>query len=278
MKSVWNVKVWGVRGAFPAPGREFLEYGGNTACVSAEHGEELVVFDAGSGLVQLGHELSKIGKKKVHILLSHLHIDHLIGLFQFSLLYDPEAEIHLYGETREGGLLKQLENLLGPPYWPVGLCNALARVEVHELIPGESIFLGGNEAEGDRIEVRTLRGHHPNQSLLYRVKAEEKSIIYTLDCEMNDEMYRSLEGFSQGGDLLIWDANFTDADLEKHRGWGHSSWEQGIAFCRGAGVKEILMTHYSSDYTDDFLRREEMKAKQTASFCRFAKEGMMTRI
>lgn len=275
MKKLWNVNVWGVRGSFPTPDAHFLAYGGNTTCISAECGGSLIVFDAGSGLIPLGNRLLEKGRKRVDILLSHLHLDHVIGLFQFPLLYHQDARIHLYGSSEaKGQLSKQLETLVGTPYWPLGLSHCPAHIEVHEICPGEPFCLAGQPNEMGDIRIRTLRGNHPGKSLFYRLETEDTSIVYALDCEMDDDMFFSLKEFSKGSDLIIWDANFTEADFRKHKGWGHSSWEQGIDFCRSAGIKKILMTHYSPKYPDDFLKNEEDRAKQASVGCHFAKEGM----
>ncbi len=275
MKRTWNINVWGVRGSFPVPDVHFLTYGGNTSCISAEYGERLIVFDAGSGLLRLGESLAGTGKKRVDILLSHLHLDHVSGLFGFKPLYDRDMEIHLYGGCEEKGeLSKRLEILTGHPYWPVGLQECFAHIEVHEIYPGEKFFLAGHEEQTGDVRISTLRGKHPDQSILYRAESKDKAVVYALDCEMDEEMFLSLKEFSKGSDLIIWDASFTREDLNRHTGWGHSSWEQGIALCREADIKKILMTHYSPEYPDSRLKTEEEKAKKSGVMCYFAKEGM----
>lgn len=276
MRTKWNLNVWGVRGSVPVPDAHFLAYGGNTSCISVDCGENLVIFDAGSGLVPLGDFLFGKGIKRADILLSHLHLDHMMGLFRFRLFYDPEAEIHLYGEAgKEKGLSGQLDTLIGPPLWPVALRDFPAHIEIHEIRPGQQFLPGGEKTGAGSVQISTLRGNHPDGSLLYRLETQDRSIVYALDCEMNEEMFHSLAEFSGGSDLIIWDANFTEKDRIVHKGWGHSSWEEGTLLCRRAGVKRILMTHYAPEYTDEFLKNEEKKAKQTGIECYFAKEGMV---
>lgn len=278
MEKTWRVEIWGVRGAAPAAHREFLEYGGNTSCIMAECGKETVIFDAGSGLLGLGKSLRERGKRRVHILLSHFHLDHISGLFGFPLFLDPGAEIHLYGKAADGiGFKKRMETLLGSPYWPLGMDGFSAHVEVHEVLPG-AVFSLSDREEAHKLVISTLEGNHPGGSLLYRVEQGGQSIIYGLDCEMTDEMFRSLREFSWRGSLLIWDANFTDEDLERCRGWGHSSWRQGIALGRASQVKMVLMTHYSGEYTDEFLLKQQKLAEQENAACRFAREGMVIQL
>lgn len=272
MEPVWKTEVWGVRGAIPMPEAGYLEYGGHTSCISAACGGRTVILDAGSGLTGLGLRMRREGRKRADILLSHFHIDHVSGLFGFPLLFDPEARIHLYGGQ---GAERYLTTLAGTPYWPLGFSDIPAQVEIHEIRAGESFSLAGQEKEPCGIRIRTLPGKHPGGSILYRMEAQGRSIIHALDCEMDEEMSEKLQDFAENGDLLIWDANFTEKDLAERRGWGHSSWVEGLRLRQAVGVKEILMTHYSWEYTDRFLKEQQEKAAHADTACRFAKEGMV---
>lgn len=260
-----KLSVLGVRGALPAANRQCMEYGGNTTCISLEYGEEIVCFDAGSGLADLCGSPS--GAKRMHILLSHVHIDHILGLYQLSQSDVPQ--IHLYGEAGEGGsFCRRLETVLGEPYWPLALCKA-ERIHLHEL-SGEPQFAPEGQ---DGIRIATMQGNHPGGSLLYRAEFGGLRVTHALDCETDEETFARLVTFAQGSDLLIWDANFTRND--KQPGWGHSTWEEGLALKRAAGVQRILMTHYCRDYTDAFLREQEMLAGREDGNCVFAREGMV---
>ena len=264
----WTARVWGTRGAIPIAAANFLTYGGNTSCLSVDCGE-LMVFDAGSGIVRLGEELvEQGGPKRVHIWISHLHLDHILGLVGFPLLHDPSAEIHLYGERRGGlSFREQLECIFTPPYWPLSLADFQANIIFHEIEPGGAAF----PAEG--LTVYALRGCHPNHSLIYRLEGAGRSVVYTLDCELTAPMTSRLTEFARDCDLLVWDANFVTEDLQK--GWGHSTWEQGIEVGRAAGAKKVLMTHFSHTYTDRFLEEQERLAQQKSGACAFAREGMV---
>lgn len=262
-----TLSVLGVRGALPAAGGQYAEYGGNTSCFSLDYGDGVLCFDAGSGLADLAGRLDRAGR--LDIFISHVHIDHIMGLYFLSAFKVPE--IHLYGEAREGvPFRRQLESVIGQPYWPVGIENLPARIMLHEIAPGDQVALP--RAGGDLL-VSTLRGNHPNESLLYRAELDGKRVTYALDCEMGGDMASALAEFARGSALLIWDANFTQAD--KRPGWGHSTWEEGLAVARAAGAERILMTHYSRDYTDSFLREQERLAKGELSACLFAREGMV---
>lgn len=257
-----KLSVLGVRGALPAAGRQFMDYGGNTSCILLECGDEALCFDAGSGFADLCGGCLRA--TRLHILISHLHIDHIMGLYLLSASCAPE--IHLYGGGEN--FKKQLETAMGRPYWPLELCKS-KRVTIHEITDGKPFFLSGS----DNIRISTQQGNHPGGCLLYRADLNGVRITHALDCEMEKDVFPRLAEFAKDSDLLIWDANFTDAD--KQPGWGHSTWDEGLTLGRAAGAKKILMTHYSRDYTDSFLQRQEELAQRENSACIFAREGMV---
>lgn len=264
MAQQWQVSIYGVRGSAPTADRRFLKYGGNTSCIGLRCGGERLVLDAGSGLSRLNAPEALGGCKRLHILLSHLHLDHVLGLFDLALLQDPEAEVFLYGPAQEGGLRPALETLVGPPYWPLALGKCRAKLTVREVRPGESFSLNG-------LWVRTLAGCHPNGSLLYRLEGEGRSLVYALDCELAGDMAGRLTDFARGCGLLIWDASFTPQDLPSRRGWGHSSWEEGLDLAWSCSARQVFMTHYAREYDDALLAGQEILAGER---CLFAREGM----
>lgn len=269
MEQSWKTTVWGVRGSMPVASGDFLRYGGNTSCVSVDCGGALVVFDGGSGLAQLGNWLQGSGKKRADLFFSHVHMDHIMGLYAFPALHDPEMELYFYGEAREGvSFREQLETVVGPPYWPLGLGDFRARVQVHQIKPEQSVSLPGG------VFVRTLRGRHPNGSLYFRLEDTRRSVVYALDCELDGEFLPELARFSRDADLLVCDASFTEEDLIRCRGWGHSSWRQCLELRRASGAKLALLTHYSGGYDDRFLEEQERLAAAIDPASRFARERM----
>ncbi len=274
MHQNWNITVWGVRGSAPRAEADHLEFGGNTVCISVDCGENLVILDAGSGLSALGRSIAagEHGecRQRIHILLSHLHLDHVMGLLSFPPFFDPSAEIHIYAKVAS---FHKLETLVGPPFWPVGLSDFPADICLHELWVDEHFSING-------LEGYTMAGNHPGGSLLYRLEsgaaahgAAKKSLTYALDCEADASVLPALTEFSHNTDLLIWDASFTSEDLRP--GWGHSTWEQGIRTRKAAQADSVLMTHYGQDYSDSFLRTQEEEAARIDPACHFAKEGMV---
>lgn len=261
----WEISVWGVRGSTPVPSKKFMEYGGNTSCFSVKREDHVIIFDMGTGLTVLGRELIKQKIMRFDILLSHLHIDHLLGLFSFQPFFCPEAEIHLYGKT---GLEENIRKLLCPPWYPLGVEDFSAEIYFHEIEIGKSFHLG-------KFLVSTIKGNHPNGSILYRLDGDGKSFVYALDCECDRETFLRLSKFVYGSDLMVWDSYFIEEDFKK--GWGHSTWKQGIEVGHEANIKQVLMAHYNSGYTDIFLHEQEKIACEDKS-CIFSKEGMELKI
>ena len=193
--------------------------------------------------------------------LEHRRLADVFRLVSFQPFYKEDWEIHLYGFP---GFAKQLCTIFGPPFWPLSLDGMAASVQFHELVPGQSCSIGN-------VTVRTAAGDHPGGSLLYRLEMDGKTLVYALDCECTAQARDTLQQFAVGADLLIWDATFAPEHLRP--GWGHSTWAQGLEVGTAAGVRRLLMTHFSTDYIDDFLHGQETAACRRGN-CVFAKEGM----
>lgn len=257
----WEIAIWGVRGSASAPFKEYMEYGGNTSCISVKRENHMIVFDAGTGFTALGNKWNQQKCVRLDIIISHLHMDHVVGLFLFEPLLSANVKINLYGRA---GLEESLKQMLSPPWWPIGIQHFKAEICFHEIQPGARFSLGN-------FKVSTMEGNHPGGSILYRLDGDGKRLLYASDYEFEEEKAARFSDFAHGSDLIIWDANFTADDFKK--GWGHSTWEQGIRTGHDAAAKHVLMTHYGHRYTDSFLREQEKKACKDA-LCIFAKEGM----
>lgn len=271
MKDIWDIQIWGTRGSFPAVGADFQTYGGNTSCLSVDFGDALAVLDAGSGLVPLGERLIQEKRRRADIFISHLHLDHVMGLFPFPLFHSRWAEIHLYGSPNT---VRELAHLIEPPLWPVGLSDCQAHVRFHEVWAGKPFSLAGEAAPG--LTLTTLSGSHPGGCAYFRMERDGRSLVYALDCELTGEIAPQLTEFARDADLLVWDASFVPG--EQKPGWGHSTWEEGAALGRAIGAKQVLMTHYSSGCTDKIIQRQERLALESDRRCIFAREGMVIQL
>lgn len=246
-----KLTVWGVRGSFPVAAESFLGYGGNTSCFSLQMGENLVVLDAGSGLASLGEELGRRGDiKNIHILLSHAHLDHVMGLCPFLSAPLQGRGVHIYG----GAALEGLGTLAGPPYWPCTLGDM--GVKLHRVTPGEPFRLAGGA-----VSVSTMEGTHPGGCLWYRVELGGKTLVYMLDCEVEPSRETEMLRFARNAGILIWDAAWPPG--REMPGWGHSTWAQGAELGQKAGADRVLMAHYARNLDDRAVGELESTAART---------------
>ena len=121
--------IFGARGTTPECGPHSTKYGGCTTCFTLGTEEGLLVIDAGSGITSLVRVMTEMAyRPDVSFLFTHYHMDHLIGLPNLPLIYDPEATVSFYGRPfRDLSLENVLSDLFRNPYWPVEfkstLCN-----------------------------------------------------------------------------------------------------------------------------------------------------------
>jgi phosphoribosyl 1,2-cyclic phosphodiesterase len=260
-----QVRFWGVRGSMCASGPEFVEFGGHTPCVEVRCGERLFILDAGSGLSALGHFLGKTIPAEVDLLLSHVHLDHVMGLPFFKpAALDAERMIHTHcGHLDGDSAAEALERLYAPPLFPIGLAQLPARFAHHGFRAGDTLTF----ADGARVETHPL--NHPGGSTGYRFRHGGRSICYISDLEHTDPWPDpSLVSFVRAADLVIYDGMFAETDYKWCKGWGHSTWQKGVELCRAADVHGLAIFHICPSHTDAALRRmeAEMQAVMPTAF------------
>lgn len=267
-----KVKIWGTRGSMPAPYPDRMIYGGNTSCISLEWNGEMVVFDCGSGIKALGMELENndsISKKVIHIFISHLHLDHIIGLPFLPQIYHENWTIHFYGiSDNKGSFQETLCQVLSPPFWPVSLEKAGAKLFWHELDSINCISLPNNAM------VYIQKANHPDPTVMFRFEKDDIRIAYALDYEITDSVFEEYTEFVKDCNLLIFDGMYTDVELEKYRGFGHSSWEQGLRIQKACGIKHLSISHHEWGRKDSEILKFDQMVKEKTDCCCFAQEGM----
>jgi phosphoribosyl 1,2-cyclic phosphodiesterase len=183
-----RVKFWGTRGSIATPGPATTIYGGNTSCVELRCGNEILIFDAGTGIRPLGLELmSEFAGKPitVHVFISHTHWDHIQGFPFFVPAYVPQTTVHLYGSTGQGvPLEKVLRGQMDADYFPVALGDLSAAIQVHEF-KGKPFQIGDATVEAFYL-------NHPGMTLGYRVTHGGKSFVYATDNEPYQETLEHL--------------------------------------------------------------------------------------
>ena len=278
MTEEFQVRFWGVRGSIACPEPSHSRYGGNTSCVEVRCGATVIVFDAGTGLRRLGKALRAENVKTIHLLLSHLHLDHVIGLPFFEPAYDPEARLVI----RAGNLLPErrlratLDRLMSTPFFPISPDVFRATVDCIDFQAGEAFTLSGDasDAAQDAVQVRTAPLRHPDGSAGYRVTWRGKSVCYVTDTEHPETgLDQNILDLIQGADLVIYDSTYCGGTYPAHAGWGHSTWEAGIALAKAAGVKQFALFHHDPDRDDSALAEVERQAQAAFAGAFAAREG-----
>jgi phosphoribosyl 1,2-cyclic phosphodiesterase len=250
-----RLEFWGTRGSVPTPGRDTAGYGGNTSCVAVatDLADHLVILDAGSGIRLLGEELPD-GLSRIDVLLTHLHMDHIIGLGFFGALYRTDLEVHIWGPsstTRD--LRARLARYLSPPLFPVRLSDLPSEPVLHD------VPLGDFEVPG--LGVRAALVCHPGPTVGYRLDDGRSTVAYLPDHEpaLGAHTFPDAPGWTSGYDLasgvdvLIHDAQYEDSEYGEHVGWGHSAIGDTFRFAALAGVGHLVPFHHDPSHDDRTL-------------------------
>lgn len=269
-----SVRFWGVRGTIPCPGPGTLRYGGNTSCVEMCCGRQRLIFDAGSGLRQLGSEMVRNGEHiDSHLFFTHTHMDHIIGLPFFRPAYSAANRLQFWSGhlTCQGrGIEEVLDQLMQRPFFPVPLDIMHACIGFHDFTPGDRI------EPGEGIVIHTAALNHPGGAVGYRVEHAGRSACYVTDTEhVPGEPDEAVLGLIAGADLVIYDATYTDEQFPRFRGWGHSTWQEGVRLCEAAGAKCLVAFHHDPDHDDDELDRIAAELARARPGSLVAREGMV---
>jgi phosphoribosyl 1,2-cyclic phosphodiesterase len=215
----------------------------------------VLVLDAGTGVRRLGMELPP-ATRRIDILLTHLHMDHIQGLGFFGPLYDPGVEVHIWGPSSSTlSLEARLSRYLSPPLFPVHLRD-LPRLICHQ-VPQPPFDIGP-------FHVRTALICHPGPTVGYRIEADDGIVAYLSDHEpalgLQNGQWPGAEWISGydlavDADLLIHDAQYTDEEYQRRLGWGHSTYRHAFEFAAQVGAKEIVPFHHDPSHDDSALDR-----------------------
>ncbi len=254
-----RLTVLGARGSMPVSGPEFAEFGGSTSCYLVEAGQHTVILDAGSGMA---HAPVSFSKPPV-ILLSHWHLDHLVGLGMYGRLHRPNEKTCLYAPAlNDKDARRKLAGLYAPPYWPLELDDYQSDLRVRAM-PDE-LWYG-------EVCISTMQGKHPGGCLVYKLSFAGKSLVYATDFEHDSFSSARLASFCKEADLVLYDAQYVEAEYDTHTGFGHSTAGKGVELMRACGAKRLLLVHHDPKRTDYELRKQE-KALDACN-ASFAREG-----
>jgi phosphoribosyl 1,2-cyclic phosphodiesterase len=257
-----RVSIWGARGSLSDSGPEHARYGGNTSCVEVEgEGGTVLVLDAGTGARKLGREMS--GKvKKVDVLLTHFHMDHIQGLGFFAPMFNPEVEVTIWGPPSTTlSMHERLTRYLSPPLFPLRIRDFDCRWTLRDA-PRGRFEIGEFTVEANLVS-------HPNPTMGYRVKNGSGTIAYIPDHEValgadwfpQEPEWTSGYEIAKDVDLLIHDTQYRDDEYPGHIGWGHSTTSQSITFAKVAGAKRLVTFHHDPSHDDAAIDGVVMEAR-----------------
>jgi phosphoribosyl 1,2-cyclic phosphodiesterase len=274
-----KARIWGCRGSLATPGPETVRAGGNTSCVEVRLADDtVVVLDAGTGIRVLGRALADEGiPTEIHLLLTHLHLDHIEGLGFFAPIWSPETKLHVWGPRSPIRTLREsVARCLSPPLFPRDLGDIPANVVFHDA-PPRPWQLGA-------ATVFALPVEHPGPTVGYRIELDGRALAYIPDHEpalaadLTSASPDWISGFAlaKDVDILVHDAQYSEEEYPLRVGWGHSSVADAVAFARRAEARELVLFHHDPSHSDGDLEVLAGRARELAGgngWVRLACEG-----
>ena len=275
---VTKLTFWGVRGSTPTVDPATWRFGGNTPCVDlvTPDGTQFIL-DCGTGMRMLGNRWANGDSPRPtasHIFVTHYHWDHIQGLPFFLPLYVEKNEFQFYSFRSKflgrDSLRQVFETQMALPYFPVDFSAMSARRKFRELDGGDTFRVGEN-----KITARWL--NHPQGCLGFRIETPGGTVVYATDNEPGDPaLDKSLRELAAGADIFINDAQFSPQQLATTRkGWGHSTWKEGVKIAREVDAKTLVLFHHDPDSSDRQLDEVLRQAREELDSVFAASEGMV---
>ena len=262
-----RVRFWGVRGSTPWATPSAMQYGCNTPCVELfdEATGELLILDAGSGIVGLGESLQG-EPRRVGLLLSHYHWDHVQGLPFLSTFYRPGWATTVYSPAFESHDETWMSGIFKSPYFPVPFERLPNRPDIRRVTDG-AFTIGP-------FDITALRVNHPGGAFAYRIRGTTGDFVYATDLEFGDPAFdEPLGDFVRGARAIVVDAHFTPEEGPAHRGWGHSTWREAAEFAATHDVGRLWLFHHKPGRSDHDLTRIQAEARAVFGDTEVAAEG-----
>jgi ribonuclease BN (tRNA processing enzyme) len=290
-------KLYGVRGSYPISPPTGTKYGGNTTCLLIRTEDHIVVFDAGSGIIQLGRELvpeiiehKKKSKDPFHItmLFTHTHIDHLIGFPYFAPLFIPNVHIHFFGPATLGVDFEDiLRTFVEPQYFPVSMDEFRSTKDFENIDENMVVyflegqpepqigFIESTSTDLAELVIKNMKYYvHPKDgSFNYRIESSGHSLVFATDIEQYAGTDQRLIKFAEGCDVFIHDSQYTLEQYLNFQGYGHSNYEMACEAALKAKVKKLLLFHHDPNNDDEALEQIEKSAQEIFSGAELAHEG-----
>jgi phosphoribosyl 1,2-cyclic phosphodiesterase len=269
-KMRFRVKFWGVRGSIACPGPATARYGGNTPCLELRCGDRIIILDGGTGLRPLGDALLNANTTlDADLFLTHCHLDHVSGLPFFTPLFEKGHRLRIWA----GNLLPRfnveqaLRTMMSPPLFPIEVESFKAKIEYRDFRAGETI-------ERDDVTLRTAMLNHPDGATGYRVEFGGRVLAYLTDTELPaGAIDKGLLALARDADLMIFDTTYTEREIVHRRGWGHSTWQDGVRLANEAGARTFCLFHHDPSHDDAFMDSLAREANAARPNTIVAREG-----
>lgn len=271
-----EIIFWGVRGSIATPGEKTNGYGGNTTCLQVilPATDELLIFDCGTGVVNLGNSLSESecplnGK----IFITHTHWDHIQAIPFFKPFYSPGNHFELSMPEQLGkSCMEVVKMIMAPVFFPVNIEAFQAEIDYKTECCVPIAY-----EEGYIVE--SLRVSHPGNTVMYKITSNDKSIVFCPDNEYllaSEEHKKNMLAFVKNADVLIHDSHYSRETYTDKKGWGHTAWEDTVELGIEAGVKHLFLTHHAPEASDVILDERATKLdpyRHHFKSVRFAREN-----
>jgi phosphoribosyl 1,2-cyclic phosphodiesterase len=232
-------------GKFGSP----LLFGGNTTCTEVSSGPSTIYVDMGSGLREAGTKAIQQGIKEFHILMTHMHWDHVMGMPFFIPIHIPGHRIHVYHVHKNAPEFIKI-NFNGVNF-PLTWDQLRGQIEFHPVKLYQTFSIG-------ELAVTPFVLDHPGGSFGYRFESGGKSFVVGVDSEYKrlarEELGRDL-AYYQNLDALLFDAQYEMAELATRFDWGHCSPNIGIDLALREKIKTLIFTHHDPWSSEEKLRR-----------------------
>jgi len=257
-----KITFWGVRGSIPVCGKEFIKYGGSTTCVEvSQENFSPIVIDSGTGIRDIGKKYVKERVKKINMLFTHQHWDHVLG-FPFFLPVYENVEINVMGCSYSTDDAREIiAKTMQPPGFPVKF------EEIEAKFTFSSVCMDGCDI--GNIKVYPIEISHPNGGLGYRFEHKGKKFVFLTDNELGYSHYGSRKyeeyvDFCYGADLLVHDADYTEKEYVLRKTWGHSTWQMALKLAIDSKAKQLGLFHHNQDRTDKEIDKIESECRKAA--------------